>query len=102
MAYHDQISPNGLIGRPWVGSGPVSKSRRPTAYAICAPKPEKAKALQEERNPSPNWTLSQKPVLEGNVLLSALASRLVEGTLTFIDGIGRFRGFGGHRTVPVL
>ena len=32
----------------------------------------------------------------------ALASRLVEGTLTFIDGIGGFRGFGGFRTVPVL
>jgi hypothetical protein len=26
------------------------------------------------------------------LLLSALASRLVEGTLTFIDGIGGFRG----------
>jgi len=36
------------------------------------------------------------------LLLSALASRLVEGTLTFIDGIGGFRGFGGFRTVPVL
>jgi hypothetical protein len=36
------------------------------------------------------------------LLLSALASRLIEGTLTFIDGIRGFRGFGGLRTVPAL
>ena len=36
------------------------------------------------------------------LLFCALASRLVEGTLTFIGGIGGFRGFGGLRTVPVL
>ena len=44
---------------------------------------------------------AERGTLERN-LLSALASRLVEGTLTFIDGIGGFRGFGGFRTVPVL
>jgi len=43
-------------------------------------------------------TLLERDVL----LLSALASRLVEGTLIFIDRIRRFRGFGGLRTVPVL
>jgi hypothetical protein len=41
--------------------------------------------------------------LKGYVLLlSALASRLVEETLTLIDGIRGFRGFGGLRTVSVL
>ena len=41
--------------------------------------------------------------LERYVLpLTALASRLVEGTLIFIDGIRGFRGFGSLRTVPVL
>ncbi len=44
---------------------------------------------------------AERGTLERN-LLSALASRLVEGTLTFIDGIGGFRGFGGFRTVPIL
>ena len=47
------------------------------------------------------WAPKGEPVLKGN-LFRALASRLVEGTLTFIDGIGGFRGFGGFRTVPVL
>ena len=35
-------------------------------------------------------------------LLSARASRLVEGALIFIDGIRGFRGFSVLRTVPVL
>ena len=48
------------------------------------------------------WAPKGEPVLERNFLLSALASGLVEGTLTFIGGIGGFRGFGGLRTVPVL
>ena len=36
------------------------------------------------------------------LLLSALASRLVEGALIFIDGIRRLGGFGALRAVSVL
>jgi len=57
---------------------------------------------EENQGPARMWAPKGEPVLERNFLLSALASRLVEGTLIFIDGIRGFRGFSVLRTVPVL
>jgi len=102
MAHHVQIPPNGVMGKPWVGSG--SGAQIASAYGLRDLRAETGKGKSPSRGAESIAKLDtrSKPVLKGNVLLSALASRLVEGTLIFIDGIRGFRGFGGLRTVPVL